>query len=187
MTVSRRMFLRGGVFTAAAFASLPFSAVAGSRVLPGETVLPGKSPATANRPAGPPAGPESSRAIYGALSQMSRQSFEQAIGSSFQVTATSSNGQPFWLRLLSVKDLPVPATMDPASMAVPPPPAAANAPHTTGFLLTFSGGPLKNVAQGSYFFRHAQMGQFALFIIPVGPQQYSAIINWLSFGTVLPV
>lgn len=188
MTFSRRMFLRAGVLTAASFASLPLDSLAAGRVLPGETALPGKGQAAAgNRLSAPPTKPEPPQAIYGALAQMSRESFQQAIGSAFHVGGTSGNQGPFWLRLLSVKDLPVPATMDPASMAVPPPPAALNAPQTTGFSLAFSGGPLTNVAQGSYIFRHAELGEFALFIVPSGPQQYTAVINTLVFRKALPV
>jgi hypothetical protein len=86
-----------------------------------------------------------------------------------------------------VKDLDAPVAINPANMAVAPPAALLQAAHTTGFVLGFSGGPLPNVEQETFSFQHPELGQFALFIVPAGPQQYTAIINRLQLKSVIPV
>jgi len=185
MSFSRRMFLRTGLFSAAACASLPFSAVAGTRRLPVDTDLPHAGASSGNSL--PATGSHSLPPIADTVSPMSREFFEDAVGSAFHVRSGSGEGSPFWLRLLSVKDFPAPPPVDPAAMAVPPPPAALNAAATVSFSLAFSGGPLPEAAQGTYLFKHVRMGEFALFIAPSGPQQYTAVVNWLKLGTVKPV
>lgn len=93
----------------------------------------------------------------------------------------------FWLTLLSVQDMEAPAPMNPASMAVPPPAAISNAAQTSAFSLSFSGGPAQGVGQDTYFFEHPELGQFALLIVPAGPEQYVAIINRLTVRKAIGV
>jgi hypothetical protein len=103
-----------------------------------------------------------------------RQAFTGAVGSSFEVTSESLK-QPVWLRLLAVNDAPALTPVNTASMAVPPPKHYSKT--TTGFVLSFGGGPVENLAQGTYTFQSSALGQFSLFIVPAGPQQYSAVFN----------
>jgi hypothetical protein len=189
MSVSRRVFLGGSVATAIACASAPLAALAGGgRVLPRETSLPNRnnvsggdiSAVAANRP-------ETPEQRYGGMANLSRNSFAGAIGSAFKLISTSGKSTPFWLTLLSVTDLTAPATMNPASMAVPPPAAARQALSTDAFSLAWFGSPMHNVQQETFFVEHPHLGQFALFIVPAGPQQYTAIVNRLQTKTVLPV
>ena len=77
--------------------------------------------------------------------------------------------------------------MNPASMAVPPPAAVSNAAQTSAFSLTFSGGPAQGVGQDTYFFEHPELGQFALLIVPAGPEQYVAIVNRLTVRKAIGV
>ena len=181
MTFSRRIFLRGGVFSAAALASAPFQALAAARILAGND-----GPALRKSPAIgiPPSAHASRDAQFAGLSRLSRNSFSSALGTTFQVTPASGTGRPFWLRLLSVNDF-ASAPISAGTMAVSPP--RGQSPSTISFNLAFSGGPAKNVAQGTYIFQHADLGDFAMFIMPAGPQQYSAVINWLQLGKVIPV
>jgi len=189
MSVSRRVFLGGSVATAIACASAPLAALGGgSRILPRDTNPPNKT----NGPAGdigPIAAkqPETAEQRYGGLANLSRDHFASAIGSAFKLSSTSGKSAPFWLTLLSVTDLTVPAAMNPASMAVPPPAAARQTVSTEAFSLRWSGGPTQNVQQQTFFVEHPHLGQFALFIVPAGPQQYTAIVNRLQNKTVLPV
>jgi len=64
-------------------------------------------------------------------------------------------------------------------MAVSPPVAARQNIRTSAFSLAWFGGPLHTVQQETFFVEHAELGQFALFIVPAGPQQYTAIVNRL--------
>ena len=189
MSVSRRVFLGGSVATAIACASAPLAALSGSeRILPRDTNLPNRN----NGPAADIAGiaakkPESPEQRFGGMANLSRDHFASAIGSAFKLSSTSGKSAPFWLTLLSVTDLTAPAAMNPASMAVPPPAAARQTLSTDAFSLAWSGGPTQNVQQQTFFVEHPHLGQFALFIVPAGPQQYTAIVNRLQTKTVLPV
>jgi len=189
MSVSRRVFLGGSVATAIACASAPLAALSGSeRILPRDTNLPNRN----NGPAADIAGiaakkPESPEQRFGGMANLSRDHFASAIGSAFKLSSTSGKSAPFWLTLLSVTDLTAPAAMNPASMAVPPPAAARQSLSTDAFSLAWSGGPTQNVQQQTFFVEHPHLGQFALFIVPAGPQQYTAIVNRLQTKTVLPV
>lgn len=187
MAVSRRIFLGGSVATAIACVSAPLAALSGGRVLPRDTSLPNRN--------GGPAGdisdisakkPETPEQRYGGIADLTRDSFAGAVGSAFKLTSTSGTGRPFWLRLLSVKDLTAPP-VNPAVMAVFPPPAAQQSVSTDAFSLTWFGGPFRGVSQQTFFVEHPQLGQFALFIVPAGRQQYTAIVNRLQTRTVLPV
>lgn len=189
MAVSRRIFLRGGMLAAAAYASSPFTASAANRVLPGETSFTHKSgghtvPIGCDA-AGHDRSPEQK---YAGLSRIHREAFAECIGSAFKVSRTSSDaGNDFWLTLLRVQDLRAPIMGNPASMAVPPPAGYAQGAQTSAFLLEFSGGPAAGVAQGTYFFQHDTLGEFALLIVPSGPQQYTGTINRLEALKAIPV
>ena len=189
MAVSRRIFLGGSVATAIACASAPLAALSGgSRILPLDTSRPNRNSGSTHDIAEIAARkPESPEQRYGHIANLSRDSFAGAIGSAFKLSSTSGKSAPFWLRLLSVTELSAPAATNPASMAVPPPAAARQAITTDAFSLAFSGGPIHNVQQETFFVEHPHLGQFALFIVPAGPQQYTAIVNRLQTKTVLPV
>jgi hypothetical protein len=188
MSVSRRVFLGGSVATAIACASAPLAALSGGgRILPRDTSLPNRS----NGPLGDIAGiaakkPETPEQRYGGIANLSRDHFAGAIGSAFKLSSTSGSA-PFWLTLLSVTDLTAPVAMNPASMAVPPPAAARQALSTDAFSLAWFGSPIQNVQQETFFVEHPHLGQFALFIVTAGPQQFTAIVNRLQTRTVLPV
>jgi hypothetical protein len=189
MAVSRRIFLGGSVATAIACASAPLAALSGGgRVLPRETSLPNRnSGSTGDAAETSIKKPETPEQRYGHIANLSRDSFAGAIGSAFKLSSTSGKNAPFWLTLLSVTELSAPAAMNPASMAVPPPAAARQSPSTDAFSLAWSGGPIPNVQQETFFAEHPHLGQFALFIVPAGPQQYTAIVNRLQTKTVLSV
>jgi hypothetical protein len=181
MAVSRRIFLSGSVATAIACASAPLAALGGGgRPLPRETGLPNHNNASVGAISDIGVKkPETPEQRYGGLAHINRDSFAAAIGSTFKFNSTSSKGQSFWLRLLSVKDLDAPLATNPASMAVSPPVAARQIVRTSAFSLAWFGGPLHTVQQETFFVEHAELGQFALFIVPAGPQQYTAIVNRL--------
>jgi hypothetical protein len=189
MAISRRIFLGGSVATAVACASAPLAALGGGgRMLPRETSLPNRNSGSAGNIAEISAKkPETLEQRYGHIANLSRDSFAGAIGSAFKLSSTSGNSAPFWLTLLSVTGLSAPTATNPASMAVPPPAAARQAISTDAFSLAWFGGPIHNVQQETFFVEHPHLGQFALFIVPAGPQQYTAIINRLQTRTVLPV
>jgi hypothetical protein len=113
------------------------------------------------------------------MAHLTRDSFMGAVGSTFKLTGTSGNSQSFWLRLLSVNDLSAPLVANPAAMAVSPPPAAQQFIRTSSFSLAFFGGPLPGVQQNTFFVEHPELGKFALFIVPAGPEQYTATVNRL--------
>jgi hypothetical protein len=189
MAVSRRIFLGGSVATAIACASAPLAALSGGvRMLPRDTSVPNRNNASTGDIAEIVAKkPETPEQRYGHIANLSRESFAGAIGSAFKLSSTSGKAAPFWLTLLSVTDLSAPPATNPASMAVPPPAAARQALSTEAFSLAWSGGPIHNLQQETFFVEHPHMGQFALFIVPAGPQQYTAIVNRLQTKTVLPV
>jgi hypothetical protein len=110
----------------------------------------------------------------------------QAVGSDFAVADPSGKTGTFWLRLIEVRDLPIAVPVNPASMAVPPARTLTPVPQTTGFLLSFAGGPAATLQQATYLFQHDNLGQFELFIVPGDPQQYSAVFNWLGAGVASP-
>jgi hypothetical protein len=124
---------------------------------------------------------------FAGLDHLTRDSFAQAVGSAFKVSTRSGNGEVFWLTLLSAQQLEAPAPPNAASMAVPPPAALSNAAKTSAFSLSFSGGPAQGVGQDTYFFEHPELGQFALLIVPAGPEQYVAIVNRLITRTAVGV
>lgn len=182
MSVSRRIFLGSSVATVIACASAPLAALAGGgRPLPHDTDLPNRNSGSAgdissNISARKPETPEQR---YGGMAHLTRDSFASAIGSAFKLSNTSGKSQSFWLRLLSVTDLSTPPATNPAAMAVAPPPAARQIVRTDSFSLAFFGGPFHTVQQETFFVEHAELGNFALFIVPAGPQQYTAIVNRL--------
>lgn len=188
MAVSRRSFLSSSVATAITCTLAPLSALAAGRKLPQDAGGVGRNGgARANVPTSAPDAPQTPEKRYANLAKLDRDSFQSAVGSAFKVSSTSGKASPFWLRLLSVDDFAPPAAFNPASMAVAPPAAVLQAIHTTAFSLGFSGGPVQDVRQETFFFEHADLGQFALFIVPAGPQQYTAVINRLPAMTAIPV
>jgi hypothetical protein len=114
------------------------------------------------------------------LKHLDRAAFTEAVGSGFQVSATTGKSSPAWLRLLAVTDLPALIPMNPAAMAVPPKQKSAPI-QTTGFMLQFLGTLPKPLPQGTYVFDHPQLGKFSLLIVPEGQgqQTYIAVINRL--------
>lgn len=181
MAVSRRIFLGGSVATALACASAPLAALGGGgRVLPRENGLPNRNSGSAGDISAISKNkPETPEQRYGGIANLTRDHFASAIGSAFKLTSTSGKTQTFWLTLLSVIDLNAPPATNPAVMAVSPPAAAQKIVRTTAFSLTWFGGPIHSVQQETFFVEHPELGQFALFIVPAGPQQYTAIVNRL--------
>jgi hypothetical protein len=189
MTVSRRIFLRSSVATAIACASAPLAALGASRQLPRDTELPHPNASSGKMfPTGPGEhGEQSPEQRYANLGKLSRDSFLSAVGSAFKLTGTAGASPGFWLRLLSVTDIDTPLAGNPASMAVAPPASLLHALQTITFNLHFSGGPADNLQQGTFFVEHDELGEFALFIVPAGPQQYTAIFNRLPGLKAIPV
>lgn len=189
MAVSRRIFLGGSVATMIACASAPLEALAGGgRPLPTDRGLPTRnSNSTGDTPDITAKQAVTPEQRYGGVARLTRDSFAGAVGSVFKLTNTSGNSRVFWLRLLSVTDFEAPTATNPASMAVLPPPAARQLVSTDSFSLAFFGGPIHAVQQETFFVEHAELGQFALFIVPSGPQQYTASVNRLQTKTILPV
>lgn len=187
MKVSRRIFMRGSVLSAAACLANPFEAFAGNRALPGDRNLPQKSGASTHVPPVSLPHGESPGQKFAGLDHLTRDAFAQAVGSAFKVSPTSGNGEVFWLTLLAIQDFQTPAPPNAGIMAVPPPAAISNAAQTSAFSLSFSGGPAQGVRQDTYFFEHPELGQFALLIVPAGPEQYVAIINRLTVRKAIGV
>lgn len=160
MSVSRRQFLQNTALAAIGCAAAPQLTWAGT-----------KKPSA-------PTGTGDSNIIDVSIS---RQAFESEIGSSFKVTANAQS-QPAWLTLAAVNDLPPLAPVNPASMAVPPPKSNLPATKSTGFILSFIGGPAAGLAQGTYTFQNSALGTFSVFIVPTGTgsQSYFAVFNHVS-------
>jgi hypothetical protein len=108
-----------------------------------------------------------------------RQSFDGLVGSSFKVSSRTGSGNPVWLRLSEVNDLPSLAPVNPASMAVPPKPQLSAVPTSTGYMLSFS-GPGTSLGQDTYIFENERMGRFPLFIVPGLQGSYTAVFNLLN-------
>lgn len=168
-----------------AFASAPVAAFAAGRQLPRDNNPPNKGASTIQAEITPHT-PDTPEHKYGKLADISRDSFQAAVGSAFKLTNTSGKAIPFWLTLTSVQDLIAVTPANQASMAVAPPLAMAQSINTSGFSLVFWGGPLPMVQQETFFFEHADLGQFAMFIVPAGRQFYTAVINRLSALSVSP-
>jgi hypothetical protein len=187
MKVSRRIFMRSGVLSAAACLAHPFRALAGQRAFPGDRNLPQRNSSSTPVPHAPLPHGESPQQKFAGLDHLTRDIFADAVGTAFKVSTRSGKGEVFWLTLLSVQDMEAAAPTNPASMAVPPPAAISNAAQTSAFSLTFSGGPAQGVGQDTYFFEHPELGQFALLIVPAGPEQYVAIVNRLTVRKAIGV
>jgi hypothetical protein len=169
MPVSRRKFLQHGAFAAAALAAAP---------------LPAWS--SGHQPAANPDLQHAATSLGHASGTMSfsRQAFEEAVGSAFQVSSGAAKSQAVWLTLTAVNDLPAITPVNAGSMAVPPPPSSSLAITTTGFMLSFQSSA-QPLAQGTYAFEHPKLGKFHLFIVPgaEGTQSYTALFNLLSGAT----
>lgn len=156
MPVSRRRFLQNSAFAAVGCAASPLFAGSGNNKT-------STAPATG--------------ANTTMLHAPGRSAFTSAIGSSFEVMSDRLS-QPVWLQLQAVNDLPALAPVNTASMAVAPP-KHSKTRNTTGFVLSFGGGPAQNLSQGTYTFKSSALGEFSLFIVPGGTQQYTAVFNHL--------
>lgn len=171
MAVSRRRFLQDGIFAATACLAAPL-ALADNRSMGGGLMT---------GPGGTAPGTTSTGQAFSAFDHLTRENFIDAVGSSFMVSQQDSTSQPVWMRLLAVNDLPAVTPPNLAMMAVMP--KATSAPlATTGFALSFAGTGTQQLPQGTYFFEHATLGKFALFVVSgTGPQQTSsAVINRLD-------
>ena len=154
MSVSRRRFLQNGALVAIGCAANPLFAESGH----GKTSDSGKNGTQTTMIPAP-----------------QRQAFANAVGSSFQVSGDGIS-QPVSLQLQAVNDPPALAPVNTAAMAVPPP-KHSKTRNTNGFVLTLGGGPATGLQQGTYTFQSPSLGTFSMFIVPAGPQLYTAIFN----------
>ena len=158
MAVSRRSLLRNSALAAVAFAVGPFRAWG-----------------TTTNNAAPDQG--QSNITGGSLANLDRAAFTSAVGSSFQVTPASGQGNPVWLQLATVNDLPEITPPDLGAMTVQPP-ASSPVPVTSGFVLSFLGTTSQPLSQNTYSFQSDALGTFSLLLVPEpGGQTYDAVIN----------
>lgn len=178
MAFSRRMFLRHGIFAAAA-------ACAGSPLL----ALGNRRPIGGNEEEGPSQRNSSSQSDNwqdhaSALDHLSRAAFAGAVGTNFKVFLSGGNSSPVWVTLVAVQDLPKIAPANEASFAVGNK-MASFAPSSNGFVLVFAGS--SPLPQSTSLFEHDTLGRFALFTVPEanGQQLYTAIVNRLDGAHVI--
>lgn len=180
MTFSRRMFLRQGVFAAAACAGSPLLALSGGRATGG------KDEAEPSSRKVPSPHPQSDNWQHhaAALDNLDRSAFSGAIGTDFKVFL--ADGTSAWVTLTAIEDLPKLASVNSGSFAVSPK-GPSFAPTTSGFVLVFGGS--SPLPQETHLFEHPQLGRLALFTVPAGNgrQIYTAVVNRLDVGTVIPV
>jgi len=179
LTFSRRMFLRQGVFAAAACAGSPLLALSGGRATGGKDETdPSRKVPSPNLKSG------NWQDHAAALNNLDRNAFSAAIGTDFKVLLAT--GAYAWVTLTAVEDLPKLAPVNPGSFAVPQK-GSSFAPSTSGFVLVFGGS--SPLPQETHLFEHAQLGRLALFTVPAGNGQqiYTAVVNRLDIGTVIPV
>lgn len=180
MSFSRRMFLRHGVFAAAAAcASSPLLALGNRRPIGG------------NEEAGPMQKSPSSKSgnwqdHASALDNLDRTAFAGAVGTNFKVFLSADNSSPVWVTLLAVQDLPKITPANVASFAVMNK-ASSFTPTSSGFVLVFAGS--STVPQSTNLFEHDALGRFALFTVPEGngQQLYTAVVNRLDGAHVVAV
>jgi hypothetical protein len=120
-----------------------------------------------------------------ALDHLGRTAFSGAVGTDFKVFLPG-NASAVFVKLLAVRDLPPIVQVNPASLAVPMK-GSGIAPGSSGFVLAFGGS--SPLPQGTYLLEHSDLGRLALFTVPAGngQQVYTAVINRLDVGTVIPV
>jgi hypothetical protein len=180
LAFSRRMFLRHGVFAAAAAcASSPLLALGNRRPIGGnEEGDPSQR--------GPSAKSGNWQDHAAALDNLGRASFSGAIGTNFKVFLSAVNSSPVWVTLLAVQDLPKIAPANVASFAVMNKKSGVT-PTSSGFLLVFGGSSA--LPQSTNLFEHDALGRFALFTVPEGngQQLYTAVINRLDGAHVIAV
>ena len=170
LAFTRRMFLRHGVFAAAACASGPLLAMSERRPVGGnEDGELGKTPSPVS---------DTWQNHAAALNNLSRNAFSGAIGTNFKVIPLDGV-LPIWLTLHAVEDLPAIAAVNPASLAVPNK-GSGFTPSTSGFVLVFGGS--SPLPQGTHLFQHDSLGRFAMFTVPAGntPGVHSAVVNRLD-------
>ena len=85
--------------------------------------------------------------------------FEDRVGETFAATPTLEGGTPVELTL---------ASCDESRHARPDHPA---------FSLSFRAPDPAPQPQQIFTLRHEELGEFDLFLVPVGPQEYQAVIN----------
>lgn len=161
MAVSRRSLLRNSIIAAIACFANPFKAWSATQ-------------ANTTNTSG------NSNVSNAGWQQLNRDAFTGAVGSSFQVTPSSGNGNSVWLTLQAVQDLPALVPVNESSMAVPPP--AMSSTTTGGFMLSFLGTISTPLPQNTYTFAHPVLGTFSMLIVPdgQGQQTYTAVINQLN-------
>ena len=108
------------------------------------------------------------------LAELGFTDFAAQVGTSFRVATGQESA--FTLQLLTAEHLP-------ASI-----PGAADAGHEK-FCLQFQGPATAALSQNTHAFAHPVLGQFAMFITPVGPaqagtQRYEAVFNRPPSGTL---
>jgi hypothetical protein len=156
MSVSRRKFLQNSALVAIGCVANPLFPPAGHAQTSGS----GKNGTQASM-----------------LPALHRQTFADSIGTSFQVS-DGGISQPVWLQLQAVDDPPAIVVVDTDSMDVSPP-SNSSTRDTNGFVLTLGGGPGEGLQQGTYTFQSSSLGTFSMFIVPAGPQLYTAVFNQL--------
>lgn len=158
MAVSRRSLLQHSILAAVAFAVGPFRAW-------GDTTNDTSSTQGQSNVTG------------GSLTDLDRAAFTGAVGSSFQVSPASGQGNSVWLQLTTVDDLPEITPPDLGAMTVQPP-ANSPVPATSGFVLSFLGTTSQPLSQGTYTFQGDTLGSFSLLLVPrPDGQTYDAVIN----------
>lgn len=171
MTVSRRNFLRHGAIAAAA-------TCASSSLLGWSGPLGDAKTIRIPPPKAPIAKDTDWHNHADGVQHLTRESFARVVGSTFRVYG---NAAPSWLTLLSVSDLPALVAVNPASLAVANK-VASHASTSTGFVLFFRGSAPAPLPQSTVLLQHADLGQFALFLVPEGngQQLYAAVVNRLN-------
>lgn len=161
MAVSRRNLLQNSILAAVAFAVGPFKAWSA----PTDNSSQDQS---------------QSNITGGSLTDLDRAAFTNYVGSSFQASPASGNGNSVWLQLMAVGDLPEITPPDLTAMAVQPP-ASSPVPVTSGFVLSFLGTMNPPLSQDTYTFENDGLGTFSLLLVP-GPdgQTYHAVINRIN-------
>ncbi|MGC2696750.1 MAG: hypothetical protein WA738_13270 [Candidatus Angelobacter sp.] len=178
--------MQRSVFAAAACASSPLLALGGgkhSALMTGdvsdgtESLAPSLTPSLPNQS-------DNWQDHARALDSLGRNMFTSAVGTNFKVFL--ANAAPVWMTLMAVEDLPPMAPANPGSFAVSPK-SHSVAPPASGFVLVFGGS--SPVSSATYLLEHANLGRFALFLVPAGngQQVYTAVVNRLDNPTIVAV
>jgi hypothetical protein len=105
------------------------------------------------------------------LEQLSAERFAELVGTEFSVDSPGGQKVPLVLRTVT----------QPRSSGASEPTS-----RYESFSLFFDGPSERPLAQQTYSFEHGQLGQFSLFIVPIGNQggclQYEVVFNRLRKG-----